>query len=163
MHPASSGVSAQAAPSHWNILLFPPAKPGAYPLSKSCSRLSFSTDFPCSTPPPPMCVQFYGAELSALVSVRCNLCSFPVWEVDVQFNFQLRARTTLPFSLPFSSADGKGKWAAQCNEGQGQRLRAFLPFGPHPLIWGNVNGVSDGIMTDSQAQVCNGTHAIFLH
>ena len=47
--------------------------------------------------------------------------------------------------------------------GQWQRPRAFLPFGSHPLIWGNVNGVSDRIMADSQAQVCNGAHAIFLH
>lgn len=46
---------------------------------------------------------------------------------------------------------------------QGQRPRAFLPFGSHPLIWGNVNGVSDRIMADGQAQVCYGAHAIFLH
>lgn len=47
--------------------------------------------------------------------------------------------------------------------GQSQRPKAFLPFGPHPLIRGNVDGVRDCIMADSQAQVCDGTHAIFLH
>lgn len=47
--------------------------------------------------------------------------------------------------------------------GHRQRPRAFLPFGPHPLVWGNVNGVSDRIVADGQAQVCNGAQAILLH
>lgn len=38
-----------------------------------------------------------------------------------------------------------------------------LPFGSHPLVGGNVNGVCDSIVTHSQAQVCDGTHAVFLH
>ena len=61
----------------------------------------------------------------------------------------------------FCWADGQGLLSTSV--GQGRRPRAFLPFGSHPLVGGNVNGVRDCIVTDSQAQVCDGTHAIFLH
>lgn len=37
------------------------------------------------------------------------------------------------------------------------------PLGANPLIGCNVNGVCGRVMTDSQAQVCDGTGAVLLH
>lgn len=41
--------------------------------------------------------------------------------------------------------------------------RPSLPFGAHALVWGDVDGVRDGLVTDSQAQVSYGAHPVLLH
>lgn len=108
----------------------------------------------------------YGAVLSALVSVRCSDATFHCGECMFNSTFSgLRARSSPPFSTPPSPAHiGNGTDGILSRSCLARaESQALLPFGPHPLIRGNVNGVSDCIVTDSQAQVCYGTHAIFLH
>lgn len=39
----------------------------------------------------------------------------------------------------------------------------YLPFGAHALVWGYIDGVRDGFVADSQAQVGYGAHAVFLN
>lgn len=38
-----------------------------------------------------------------------------------------------------------------------------VPLGAHPLIRGDVNSISDGLVTYSQAQVCYSAGSILLH
>lgn len=42
-------------------------------------------------------------------------------------------------------------------------LLLLLPFGAHALVWGDVDGVCDGLMTDGQAQVSYGAHPVLLN
>lgn len=87
--------------------------------------------------------------------------AFQVEGAGVQLNCQLSESKNRTRS---SCADRRGcSWATEDESWAGAAARAFLPFGSHPLVRGNVNGVSDGIVTDGQAQVCDGAHAILLH
>ena len=122
---------------------------------QTCSKLSFSTASPAQCIP--MGIWFYGGMLLTLVSAPCNRCGFPVW--GQEFN-----STTSCLCTPSPVHMGQGTQGLfSTSAGQGHRPWAFLPFSSHPLVRGNVNGVRDRIMTDSQTQVCNGAHAIFLH
>lgn len=134
----------------------PTGKSGAYAPSKSCSRFSFSAAPHYPTTPTTMCTQSYGA-------VRCNCVAFQCGEWVFYFLLS-ESKDYTSFFYTSSCAMGRATHGLLgTSVGHRQRPRAFLPFGSHPLIWSNVNGISDRIVTDSQTQVCDGAHAVFLH
>jgi hypothetical protein len=156
--PASSWVSAQAT---FRLQYFPSPNSHAYPSPKSC--FVFFLHCPHPQYHQPWYIQFYEAVLLSPVLLHATVWLSSVWgRCLIQYSATWKQGSPL-LLLHFLLCAWKGHTLDSQGKLWGQKSSGFLPFCSHPLIWGNVNGVSDCIMTDRQAQVCDGTHAIFLH